>query len=171
MNVEEAVRARRSIRAYAARPVERETLVEIMDLVRLAPSARNRQEWRFLVVDDPALIREIAARGATSGFVASAPVVVAAVATDSGYVMRCGANASDVDLAIALDHLQLLACSRGIGSCWLGSFDQEGVSGVLGLPSGARVVGLMTLGYPAESPEARPRKPLDDVLEFNSRGL
>lgn len=167
----EVVRTRRSIRAYASEPVDRAIIEELMQLVRLAPSARNRQEWGFVVADDPSVVDRIAREGRTSPFVSGCPVVVAAVATDPEYVMRCGADASDVDLSIALDHLQLLAWSAGLGSCWLGSFDERAVAEVIGVPGGCRIVGLMTLGYPAEQPEGRPRKAMERFCCFNTWSL
>jgi nitroreductase len=164
----DVIMTRRSIRAYATERVDRKLIEELMQLVRLAPSARNRQEWGFVVADDPSVISRIAREGSTSPFVSGSPVVIAAVATDPEYVMRCGADASDVDLSIALDHLQLLAWSAGLGSCWLGSFDERAVAGVIGIPDDCRIVGLMTLGYPAEQPEGRPRKTLEQFCCFNA---
>ena len=162
------IRSRRSVRSYVDRPVDRSVLEDIFDVVRMAPSARNRQCWRFVIVDDRDMIRRIAGEGSTSTFVARAPVVVAAVATEPGHLMRCGADASDVDLSIALDHLQLVAWSMGIGSCWLGSFDEPAVRGLLGVPDGQRIVSLMSLGYPEGEAGPPSRRPLRDVISFNT---
>ncbi|HEY8391239.1 MAG TPA: nitroreductase family protein [Capillibacterium sp.] len=166
MEVMEAIRARRSIRDYQNRPVPAEILNEVLEAARLAPSARNRQDWRFVVVNNPEQIERVAAAAGQS-FLATAPVIIAGVALDPERVMRCGVPAYAVDLAIAMTNITLVATAHGLGTCWIGSFDQEEVKRVLQIPEAYKVVELMTLGYPAEEPAARPRKPLAEVVSYN----
>jgi nitroreductase len=166
MDFFETVQARRSVRSFKPDPVDEETLNRILDAARLAPSANNRQEWRFIVVRDP-LIRQmlsIAAEG--QAFVAEAPVVIAACAVESKHIMHCGHPAFAIDLAIAIEHLALAAASLGLGTCWIGAFNQERVREILGVPGSAAVVELMALGHPAAVPGARPRKSLEEIVAY-----
>ena len=164
MDVFEAIRARRSIRAYKDRPVEEDKLQKVLDAGRLAPSANNRQDWKFVVVKDAGLREQLAEACCNQKFVGQAPVVIVACTTDDKRVMRSGYQCSAVDLSIAVDHMTLAAVSLGLGSCWIGAFEREKVSRLLNLPSGVSPVHVLPLGYPAESPSARPRKKLEEVV-------
>jgi nitroreductase len=166
MDVHAAIAARRSIRAYRDRGVPEDVLRRVLEAARLAPSARNRQEWRFIVVRDEAKRRALAAASKGQDFVAGAPVCLAFCANEDQYVMSCGQKAGPVDTSIALAYVTLAAVAEGLGTCWLGAFHEDQVKDILGVPAGARVVGMMCLGYPAESPTARPRKPFDEVVRF-----
>ena len=162
----QAMKERRSIRRYQDRPVEDEILTTLMETVRLAPSGNNRQDWRFIVVKDRDQIEKLAAT-AGQPFLATAPVIVAGVALNPGRVMRCGVPAYAVDLSIALTHLLLAAVAHGLGTCWLGWFDQDEAKRTLHVPEEYKVVALITLGYPAENPDFRGRKPLDEVVSYD----
>ncbi len=164
MNVAEAIRTRRSVRAYADRPVPEDVLGRILEAARLAPSGNNRQPWRFVVVTEPALRAKLAAAANGQRFVAEAPVVIAGVGLTPERQMRCGIPGDPVDLAIALDHLSLAAVGEGLGTCWIGAFDQDPVRALLGVPDTARVVELMTLGYPADRPREKTRHPIETVV-------
>lgn len=167
MDVMQAIRQRRSIRKYADRPVPPEVLDEIMHAARLAPSARNLQEWKFVVVRDQALRHQL---GESSGypFIAWAPVIIAGVSLAPDRVMSCEVPAYAVDLAIAMTNITLAAVEKGLGTCWIGGFSQQKVRDVLRVPDDCKVVELMPLGYPAEEPNSRPRKSLDEVLCFDT---
>ena len=168
MDTMETIRERRSIRQYEDRPVEDEKLQQVMEAARLAPSAGNRQEWKFVVVRDPELRSQLVGAARDQQFVAEAPVCIAACAQAHGYVMSCGYASHTIDLAIALDHIQLAARALGLGTCWLGAFEQDKVRHVLGIPATIEVVGLMPLGYPAEWPGPRDRRSYDDVVSFDT---
>jgi nitroreductase len=148
MDVYEAMKTRRSIRAFAPRAVEDEKLERILEAVRLAPSARNVQEWRFVIVRDRAVRERLAFEAAAQPFMAQASVLIACCAETDGRIMRCGQPAYVIDVAIAVDHLTLAAVREGLGTCWIGSFDEGMVKRILGIPSAIRVVQLMPLGYP-----------------------
>ena len=165
MQLMQAIRARRSIRKFQDRPIEDETLLAVLDAGRLAPSAKNMQDWRFIVVRDETARRKLAVAARGQQFVAEAPVVIAACGT-SDLVMTCGQPAYAIDVAIALDHMTLMAASLGLGTCWIGAFYEEQVRALLGVPDGVRIVALLPLGYPAEEPFARPRKPLDEIMSW-----
>jgi len=165
MDLMQAIRARRSIRKLLDRPIEEEKLLTILEAGRLAPSARNMQDCRFIVVRDAATRQKLAVAARDQQFVGQAPVVIAACGT-SDLVMTCGQPAYAIDVAIALDHMTLAAASLGLGTCWIGAFYEDKVKEILGVPPEIRVVALMPLGYPAVEPEPRPRKSLDEVIAW-----
>jgi len=135
MDVMEAIRKRRSVRFYRKDPVPDEKLNKILEAARLAPSARNSQNWKFVVVRDAARRKELAKAAADQYFVGEAPVVIAAVALQPEYVMRCEVPAYAVDLAIAVDHMTLVAVEEGLGTCWIGAFYQDEIKRILNIPS------------------------------------
>jgi nitroreductase len=164
MNVMEAIRQRRSIRAYEDRPIEEEKLQAVLDAGRLAPSACNRQEWRYIVVRDPAMRTDLAEAANGQKFVGEAPVVLVACAKTDGHKMSCGEACYPIDVAISLDHITLKAVEEGLGTCWIGAFNQPAVKKLLNIPEDVRVVQLMPLGYPADEPAARSRLSLDEIV-------
>lgn len=167
MDTMEAIRTRRSNRAYQDRPVEEEKLLQVLEAARLAPSAGNRQEWKFVVVRDPELRAALAEAARGQEFVAQAPVVIAACAVEHDHVMSCGHPSFLVDVSIAIDHMTLAACALGLGTCWISAFDQDAVRKVLGIPHSVQVIELLPLGYPADSPGPRPRKELDEIVCYD----
>ena len=119
------------------------------------------------MVKDAAQIQRVA-EAAGQPFIGTAPVIIAGVAlSDPERVMRCGVPTYAVDLAIAMTNITLAATAYGLGTCWIGSFDQEEVKRVLRIPADCKVVELMPLGYPAESPEPRPRKPITEIVSYD----
>ncbi|HUT02041.1 MAG TPA: nitroreductase family protein [Phycisphaerae bacterium] len=163
MEIYEAIRARHSVRAYQERDVEEDKLRRVLDAGRLAPSARNRQERKFVVVRDGQR-RESLAEAADQPWIARAPVLVAVVGTTPDAVMHCGVPTDPVDCAIAIDHMTLAAVAEGLGTCWLGHFDQEACRRLLGVPQGAIIIELLAVGYPRGEPGPKQRKALDEVI-------
>lgn len=161
MDVTSAIRERRSVRAYQATPVEEEKIIRILEAGRLSPSAKNRQEWKFIVVRERET-REQLAQG--KKFVAEAPVIIVACATEAEYVMFCGQPAGTVDTSIAFAYMILQAHELGLGTCWLGAFNAAEVKRTLGIPPHVQVVAMTPLGYPAQVPAPTPRKPLEQVV-------
>lgn len=164
MDMLDAIQKRRSVRAYTAHPVEEDKLQSVLEAARLAPSARNLQEWRFVVVRDPAIRARLAIAANNQAFVGQAPVVIVGCAVKTDYVMRGGQLAYPIDLAIAIDHMTLQAAAAGLGTCWIGSFFEDQVRAILGIPGDVRVVGLLTLGYPADAPAPKNRLPARQVF-------
>jgi len=163
----EEISARRSIRDYAPGPVEKEKLERILEAGRLAPTARNQQDWRILIVSEAALKdRLITEASPHQPFLKGAPLILAACALNPDYIMRCGHPAFLIDLAIVLEHMALQAVREGLGTCWIGSFDEGKAREVLGIPAPVRIVELMSLGYPARLPDARERKPAGDLFRW-----
>ena len=167
MDFLELVTSRYSVRSYEDRPVEREKLDRILEAVRLAPSGSNRQPWKFVVVRDPDTRSRLVPACYGQKFVAEAPVVIAGVGLMPDRVMRCDIPGDPVDVAIAMEHLALAAAAEGLGTCWIGAFYQDQVREVLGIPETAKVVQCMTLGYPADAPRPKSRKPLGEIVCYD----
>jgi nitroreductase len=167
MNVMEAIITRKSVRAYLPTPVEDEKLNAVLEAARLAPSAANRQEWRFVIVREHGTRKKLAAAAGGQEFVGDAPVIIVACAETDGHVMRCGQLSYPLDVAIALDHMSLAAVELGLGSCWIGLFDEKKVKEILHIPDEIRVVELMPLGYPSNpSVIAKDRLPLNRIVKY-----
>jgi nitroreductase len=165
MDIMEAIRTRKSVREFLDKPVAEEILDRVMEAARLAPSARNGQEWRFIAVRDRAMRERIAVEAARQPFIGQAAILLACCAETDERMMSCGQLAYPIDVAIAMDHLSLAAVAEGLGTCWIGAFDERKVKEALGIPSAVRVVQLMPLGYPAD-PAAVPKRrlPLAHIL-------
>jgi nitroreductase len=167
MDFFDVVRDRRSIRSYRDAPVADEVLEQVLEAARLAPSASNRQEWKFVVVRDADLRAQLVGAARGQQFVGQAPVVIAACAMQRDHVMSCGHPSHLIDVAIALEHLALAARALELGTCWIGAFDQQKVRELLGIPRTVDVVELMTLGYPTEWPDPRDRKTLEQIAAYD----
>jgi nitroreductase len=164
MDVTKAIRDRRSVRSYENKDIPQEVLLKVLEAARLAPSANNRQPWKFVVVREAAKRAALAKAAKEQQFVAEAPVVIAAVAMEPERVMTCGVPTYAVDLAIAVDHMTLAAVDQGLGSCWIGAFYQEDVRKILKIPDEYKVATLLTLGYPRDQARFKNRKPLDEIV-------
>ena len=136
-----------------------------MEAGRLAPSVGNMQEWKFVVISDKNT-REKLAMAAHSRFVEEAPLVIVACATITDCILESGQLAYPLDVAIAVDHMTLKAVEEGLGTCWVGSFDERKVKEVLNIPDDVRVVTLLTLGYPKYVPGPRKRKKLEEIVAY-----
>lgn len=165
MNVLEAIRERYSCRAYQDRSIEPEKLDTILEAARLAPSARNFQDWRFVVVTETETKRRLAEATNRPDVFAKASAIIAAC-SNSDYVMRCGQAIGPIDVAIALEHICLEATELGLGTCWIGSFDPDKVRRVLGIPGDIAIIELMTVGYPADTRPKPNRQPIDKIVSF-----
>jgi nitroreductase len=179
MTFAELVKTRHSIRSYLGKPVEREKILACLEAARLAPSASNTQPWHFVVADDPALRQKLCGEAfsgifSTMRFPREAPVLVAAVAKPPTPGMRAGnaflrTNFGFVDMGIAIEHFVLQAAELGLGTCWMGMFDEGKVKKTLGIPRGHKVVAMLTLGYFDRSSAQKPhhRQALEQMSSFN----
>ncbi len=164
MDVRKAIQLRRSIRSYESLDVEEEKLFRVLDAGRLSPSAGNRQERRFVIVSDARKRKALSEAANNQPFVAQAPVVIAACSVETEYVMKCGQPAYPIDTAIAVDHMTLQAVEEGLGTCWIGAFDEKKAKEILNIPDNVRIVQLLTLGYPSAEPHPTSRKSLDEIV-------
>ncbi len=177
MNVIDAIKTRRSVRAYSPRPIPTEVMARMRQALRYAPSAVNYQPWHFILVQDEAQRKQLAALCPDHGWMAVAPVTVVACALPAKAYPKMGGyfNTAHIDVAMALDHLTLAAAAEGLGTCWIGSFQEDQVKRALAIPAEARVVALMPLGYPATSDLLRPisdeqRKPESEIFSRDRWG-
>jgi nitroreductase len=166
MNVFEAISKRYSCRSYIDKPVEKEKLERIFEAARLAPSAKNLQDWRFVVVTDKSKRTQLAHAAYDQMFLAQAGAIVVAC-SNNDYVMRCGQPISAIDVAIALEHIALQAVEEGLATCWIGSFEPDKVRQILAIPQNIAVIELMSLGYPADKPRTIKREPLTSIMCCN----
>lgn len=167
MNVLDAIKMRKSVRRYLNKPIEDDKLSLILEAGRLAPSAGNRQEWRFIVIKDPETRKKIAESAGGQLFIGEAPVVIVACADTDNYVMQCGQLSYPIDVAIVLDHISLAAVELGLGTCWIGKFDEGEIKKILSIPDHIRVVEIMPLGYPFDSSSIeKTRLPLDNIVKY-----
>ena len=163
MDVYDAIRQRRSVRKFEDRAIADDVLTRVLDAGILAPSGRNTQEWKYVVVRDSET-RNRLAEAAEQEFVADAPILVAVVSLDPVREMYCGIQAGPVDCAIVIDHMTLAAVAEGLGSCWIGHFDQDKCRAILDVPPPAKIIEMLVMGYPADTPGEKKRKSPADLI-------
>lgn len=174
MNLYELIQKRQSDRKYDSRPVDRDMVIKCIESARLAPSACNSQPWKFVVVDEPELLKEMASAAAGMGmnkFAAQAPVIVAVVLEKMNFTASIGSVIKDkeyslLDVGIAVEHFCLQATELGLGTCILGWFDEKKVKKLLGIGN-RRVPLLITLGYAAGEHRQKSRKSLEEISSWN----
>jgi len=163
MTLLEVIRKRYSCRSYQERPIEREKLDSLFEAARLAPSAKNTQDWRFVVVTDKETKHRVAQTTNRPEVFEKAGIIIAAC-SNSDDVMRCGQAIGPIDIAIALEHIALQATELGLATCWIGSFYTEKVRKILSIPDDIAIIELMTVGYPADSPKQPSREPIEKIV-------
>jgi nitroreductase len=160
MNIVDLIRNRRSIRAYTRQLAARETIEEIVDCARLAPTAMNEQPWDFVVITDKVALASIPPMLGHAEFIANAAFAVLVLAKDTMYGLE--------DCCAAAENLLLAAEAHGIGSCWVaGSKQAYGpkVAAAFGAPADRQLVAIVSFGYPGECPQVE-KKPLSEVLHW-----
>ena len=167
MAVLEAIRKRYSCRTYQDKAIEQEKLNTILEAARLAPSAKNMQDWRFVVVTDKEKKHKLAEAANNQKFIenAGAIIVACSICTE---IMRCGQPVGPIDVAIALEHIALQAAQLGLATCWIGSFYPDKVRPIVGIPQGIEIVELMLVGYPADKPKEPKREPMEKIVCYDS---
>jgi len=165
MDFQELIRKRYSVRAYRPDPVEEEKLGRVLEAARLAPTAANRQPFRVIVIDAAARAEELRRVYGRDWFT-QAPLVLAVCAVPGeGWTRKAdGWNAAETDAAIVMTHIVLAAAEEGLGTCWVGAFDPRAAREALGLPPEAVPAAFTPLGYPADSPAPKKRRPLSELV-------
>ena len=158
----EVVRQRRSVRKYRPDPVPQAKLDHMLEAARLAPSWANGQCWTFVVVTDVRVKNALAEAG--NEWIEQAPVVIAACADPTRSGEKGDQHYYLLDIGIAMEHLILAAAEQGLGTCWIGWFDEQKARKALGVPKKIRVVALTPVGYPDEELEAGPRRSLGEIV-------
>jgi len=150
MEFYEVVRTRRSVRSYSSAPVSDEVLSRVLEAARIAPSGSNRQPWKFILVRDENLKKELVSLSGGQSFIAQAPLVIVACGVNIHY--NRGGYMGDmsmlVDVSIAVDHFTLAARAEGLGTCWIGIFNNEAIKKLLQIPEDVNVVAVIPIGYP-----------------------
>jgi nitroreductase len=174
----EAIKNRRSIRKYKDQPVDDETILNIIDCGRLAPSDSNTQPWNFIVVKSEEMRTKVAHVSHEQDWMLGAPVFIVCVAdirvatTETGPLdineetPGIGPKQIILDTAIAGQNIVLAAEALGLGTCWVSWYLQDEIRPVLGIPSDKYVVAVITLGYPDQTPKQRPRRSLEEVIRY-----
>lgn len=172
------VRKRQSVRKYLDKPISRKVLDKCLEAARLAPSACNVQPWRFIIIDDKKIIEKIA-DAAFSGvycfnkFARKAPVLIAVLAEKDSYITGLagrfrGVQYSLFDIGCACEHLVLQAEEEGIGSCYLGWFNESAAKKILNIPRNGKIDMMISLGYPDKNTLCKKaRKSLGEIRSFN----
>lgn len=164
MTVMEAIQQRFSVRSFKSYEIEEDKLQRVLEAARLAPSASNRQEWRFILVRDEHTRQQLAEAARGQAFVGEAPAVIVGCAGSTEHIMPCGLHCFPIDVAIAMTHITLAAVEEGLGTCWIGAFDPDRVRELLGIPSDVIVMGMLPIGYPAGRAPAKKRLELDEII-------
>jgi nitroreductase len=171
LDIFEIFTKRKSTRAYHNSPVSEEDLFKVLNAGRLAPSAGNVQPWHFIVVKNRETLNRIAKGCRYGKFLLESPIVIIA----------CGNKKTSprwytIDTSLALEHIVLAATAIGLGTCWIGMFNQENIRELTGLPKDFEIVALLALGHPRKKTDVwakilhvlRPRKRLNDITSLES---
>lgn len=154
MEFDKVIISRKSVRSFRDKEIPEEILNNMMEAARLSPSFQNRQCWRFVVVRDKNIIKDLALKSGmiskVNFFIKDAPVVIVACADPAKSGTMNNQNYYLVDAAISFQQMMLTAWNYGIGSCWLAAFNENKICEILGIPNNIRVVALSPFGYPKE---------------------
>jgi len=174
LDVFEAIKGRRSVRAFTDEPISDEEVMKLIDAARWAPSAGNIQPWEFVVVRDARIKRELSTAALDQTFIEEAPVVIVVCANEMrssrGYGSR-GVNLYCLqDTAAATQNMLLAAHAIGLTTCWIGAFHEEEARKALNIPNGVRPVAIIPVGHSAEKHEAPDRRPLNEMVHHGTYG-
>ncbi|MGQ9513600.1 MAG: nitroreductase family protein [Thermoproteota archaeon] len=174
MDLFEAIKDRRSVRSFKQKPVPENLIKKILEAASLAPSAGNLQAWEFIIIKDSVTKMEISKAAFYQSFIAEAPVDVVVCANQKRSSERYGRRGRDLysicDASAATQNLLLAAHALGLGSCWVGAFDETSVSKILGLPDGVKPIAIVPIGYAGETPSPRSRIPLREIVHMQRYG-
>jgi len=172
MDVVEAIKGRRSIRAFKSKKVSKETVEKIIDAARWAPSAGNIQPWEFIIVRKPEIKKALAEAALNQAFIEEASVVIVVCANESrcfqGYGIRGKTLYCLQDTAAAIQNILLTAYSFGLGTCWIGAFNEEEAREALKIPIGIRPIAIIPVGYPVEKPQPRSRRSMSQMVHYET---
>lgn len=167
MDFMELIRKRYSVRAYKPDPVEDEKLSQVLDAARLAPTAANRQPFQLILIHTEGR-REELLRIYRRKWFSQAPLLICACGVPrQGWVRADNRRYLDVDVAIVMDHLILAAADLGLGTCWVAAFNAKAAREILSLPDEIEPLIFTPLGYPADRPEPKERKPISQLVRYD----
>jgi len=172
LDVFEAIKRRRSIRAFTHEDVSKEEVEKLLDAARHAPSAGNIQPWEFIIIRDSKIKQKLSMAALDQAFIEEAPVVIVVCANEMrsgrGYGSRGATLYCLQDTAAAIQNMLLTACALGLGTCWVGAFQEEDVRRILNIPGGVRPIAVIPVGHPAEKPETRFKRALSEVVHYET---
>ena len=163
MNCIEKMLTRRSIRKFKNEPVSEEVMNNILEAGRRSPSATNMQPWHFVIARDHKE-KEACSFGAFNRYATDASFVVVGLYKQSEVIIE---KLSLMDVTIALQNMVVAAWVQGVGSCWMGAFDEKKLKDTLNLPVDSRIVGAVAFGIPDENPSQPAKKPLNEIIHFD----
>ncbi|RCX16026.1 nitroreductase [Anaerobacterium chartisolvens] len=166
MDILTAIKGRKSIRKYSTKPIEEEKLNKILEAIRFAPSARNGQPYKILVIRDAAKKAALRKELEAPAYFEDAPVLLAACGLDHA-VMNNGQIKDTIDASIAMAFAVLQAYELGLGTVWTAGYDGEKMKKALGIPAQYSCVTVIPLGYAAEDPDPKPRKELNEIVCYD----
>jgi nitroreductase len=169
MNLLETIKNRRSIREFQKKEIPKEIIDQLIEALIWAPSAGNLQSRKFYFVFNQEIKKKLVEAAFGQSFIGQAPLVIVGC-TDEKIALRYeerGKNLYSVcDVATSIQNLMLLAAEKGLGTCWVGAFDEKEVSKILNLPENLRPIAIVPIGYPAEKPEAPPRVSKEETIKI-----
>ena len=164
MNLLELTKKRYSCRNYQSKAVEQEKLDYVLECVRMAPSAVNRQPWRFRIISSEEG-RQKLCQCYNREWITTAPtIIMASILHEEEWVRSDGKHHGDIDIAIAVEHLCLAATEQGLSTCWVCNFDAERCKESFGLADNEEAAVLIPLGYPADEWKEKKRKPIEEII-------
>jgi len=170
LDVFEAVKGRRSIRAFTSQSVSEEIVNKLIDAARHAPSAGNIQPWEFIIIRKPEMKHKLAVAALNQTFIEEAPVVIVVCANEHmsrrGYGSRGATLYCIQDTAAAIQNILLAAYSMGLGTCWIGAFNEDKAREALEIPEGVRPIAIIPIGYPEAKASQRPKRPISDIVHY-----
>ena len=174
MKFDHILEKRTSVRSYDSRTIDKKDIIAICEAARLAPSACNSQTWRFIAVTDRQSIRKICheamRRFIPNRWIEQVPLLIIGCSQLDIIANRIGSRVTgieyyQIDLGIAMEHMVLKATELGLGTCWIGWFNEEKLKKILNIPKKIKVSAMLAIGYPKEEPsKKRSRKPINKIL-------
>lgn len=170
MDVKKAISNRQSIRSYSDKKISKDLISEIIKYAHLAPSAGNLQARDFIIVEDIEIRKELSKAALDQEFIIEAPVSIV-VCANLDRISPYGTRGRELyclqDAAAAVEHILLMAVENGLGTCWVGAFNEKEVSKILNLPSHIRPVAIIPIGYPKEKPTPTSRIDIKELIHYN----
>jgi nitroreductase len=168
MDFQELITKRYSVRSYKSEDIPSDVMNKVLEAARLAPTAANRQSFKVFVIKTSGFKDELKKIYSRDWF-SQPPYVIAVCGIPEGnWIRRDGKNYVDVDAAIVMDHIILAAADLGLGTCWIGAFDPNAAREFLELPENMEPIVFTPLGYPADSPDSKIRKPIDEIVVYKN---
>jgi nitroreductase len=172
LELQEAIKGRRSIRNFKKQNIPEETITQLIEAASYAPSAGNIQPWQFIIIRKPAIKKKLAESALNQAHVEQAPVVIVVCADEKRSSMGYGTRGKTLyclqDTAAATQNILLTAHSLGLGTCWIGAFNEDEAREAVKAPEGVRPVAIIPVGVPNGNPKQRSRRLLSQMTHYDS---